>query len=52
MTYLQAIFAVFLMVLGPFRLYEEFDDGYPRNPVSVTKNDISDYIYQSIYNSV
>ena len=40
MTFLWSIFAVFLLVLGPFRLYEEFDDSYPKRPVSVTKKDI------------
>ena len=34
----QFIFAAFLVVLGHFRLYEEFDDIYPQKPESVTKN--------------
>ena len=40
-TFLQSIFAAFLVVLGPlWLLYEEFDDRYPKKPVSVTKKDI------------
>ena len=27
----------------------EFDDIYPKKPVSITKKDTSDHIYQSIY---
>ena len=34
-----------MRVLGPFWLYEEFDDRYPKKPTSVTKKDISDYHY-------
>ena len=45
-------FRSFLVVLGPFWQYEECDDRYPRKPKSVTKKDISDYIYHSIYNSL
>ena len=42
-NYLSTVyFAVFLVVLGPFGLYEEFDDRYPKRPVSVTTKDISD----------
>ena len=48
-TFLRSIFAAFLVVLGPFWLYEEFDDIYPKNPVTVTKKDTSDHIYRSIY---
>ena len=33
-THLQSIFAAFLVVLGPFWLYEEFDDRYPKKPIS------------------
>ena len=51
-TFLQSIFAAFLVVLGPFWLYEEFGDRYRKKPVSVTKKDISDYNYWSIYNSL
>ena len=47
-TFLRSIFAAFLVVLGPFCAYEEFDDRYPKKPVSVTKKDIGDYNYQSI----
>ena len=36
-TFLRSIFAAFLVVLGPLRLYEKFDDRYPKKPVSVTK---------------
>ena len=36
-TVLQSIFAAFSVVLGPFWLYEEFDDRYPKKPMSVTK---------------
>ena len=49
-NYLSTVyFAVFLVVLGPFGLYEEFDDRYPKRPVSVTTKDISDQYYQSVY---
>ena len=52
-NYLSAVlFAAFLVVLGPFWLYVEFDDRYPKKPVLVTKKDISDYNYQSIYNGL
>ena len=51
-TFLQSFFAAFLVVLGPFWLHEEFDDRYPKRPVSVTKKDINDYIYRSIYSSL
>ena len=46
------IFAAFLVVLGHFWLYEEFDDIYPKKPESVTKKDISDYSYQRSYISL
>ena len=36
-TFLRSIFDAFLVVLGPFWLYEEFDDRYLKKPVSVTK---------------
>ena len=51
-TFLLSIFSVLLAVLGPFCLYAEFDDTYPKNPMSVSKKDISDHIYQSIYSSL
>ena len=52
-NYLSAVhFCRIFGSLGPFWLYEEFDDRYPKKPVSVTKKDISDYNYQSIYNSL
>ena len=37
-----------LAVLGPFLLYAEFDDTYPKNPVSVSKKDIRDHINHSL----
>ena len=40
---------LFLVVLGPFLLYKEFDDRYPKRPESVSKKPISDHIYQLIY---
>ena len=40
-TFLQSIFAAFLVVLGPFWLYGEFDDRYPKKPVSVTKTSVT-----------
>ena len=36
-TFLQSIFAAFVVVLVPLWLYEEFNDRYPKKPVSVTK---------------
>ena len=51
-TFLQSIFAAFLVVMGPFWQYEAFDGRYPKKPVSVTKKDISDNIYQSIYSKI
>ena len=51
-TFLQSIFAAFLVVFGPFWLYEEFDDRYPKKPVSVTKKGIGDYNYQSLNNNL
>ena len=51
-TFLRSIFAAILVVLGPFWLFEEFDDIYSKKPVSVTKKDIVDCNYQSIYNSL
>ena len=51
-TFLLSIFAAILVVLGPFWLYEEFDDRYPKKLVSVTKKDTSSHIYQSIYISL
>ena len=47
-TFLWFIFAAFLVVLGPFWLYEEFDDRYPKKPVSVTKKDMGDYNHHII----
>ena len=44
-TFLQPIFAAFLVVLGPFWLYEEFDDRYPKKPLSVTKKDVRYHIH-------
>ena len=32
-TFLRSIFVAFLVVLGPFWLYEVFDDRYPKKPV-------------------
>ena len=43
-TILTSILAAFLVVLGHFWRYEEFDDRYQIKPVSVTKKDISDHI--------
>ena len=52
-SYLSAVhFRCVLVVMGPFWQYEEFDDRYPKKPVSVTKKDISDFIYQSIYSNL
>ena len=51
-AFLKSIFAKFLVVFGPLLLYGEFDDKYPENAVSVTKKDIRDCNYQSIYNSL
>ena len=48
-TFLRSIFAASVVILGTFWLYEEFDDRYQKKPASVTKNDIGDYNYQSIY---
>ena len=31
MTFLQSIFAGYLVVLEPFCLYEDFDDRYPKS---------------------
>ena len=33
-TLLQSIFAASLVVLGPFWQYEEFNDRYPKKPIS------------------
>ena len=51
-AFLKSIFAKFLVVFGPLLLYGEIDDKYPENAVSVTKKDIRDFNYQSIYNSL
>ena len=51
-TFLLATFATFLVVLRHFWQYVEFEDRYLKKPVSVTKNDISDHIYQRIYSSL
>ena len=51
-TFLLSIFAVLSAVLGPFWLYAEFNDTYPKNPMAVSKKDISDHIYQSICSSL
>ena len=49
-NYLYAVyFCGALVVLGPFGLYKEFDNRYLKRPLSVTKKDISDHIYQSSY---
>ena len=42
-------FCCFFGSLATFWQYEEFDDRYPKQPMSLTKTDIDDYIYQSIY---
>ena len=50
-TFLQASFAKFLVDLRHFWQYVEFEDRYSKKPVSVTKKDINDHIYQLIHSS-
>ena len=54
-TFLWSIFAEFLVVLGPFWLCGEFDDKYPKKPVSATKKYTSYHItraFISAYDSM
>ena len=51
-TFLQSIFAKIMIVLGPFWLYGEFDDKYPKKLASVTRKDTSGHIDLTIYNSL
>ena len=51
-TFLLSIFCLVFGSVGTFWLYGEFDGKYPKEPVSVTKKDTSDPIYQSIYISL
>ena len=52
-NYLSACY--FCYIFGSFLRhlwqYAEFEDRYSKKPVSVTKKDISDHIYQLIYSS-
>ena len=49
--YLQSFFTVFVVSFHLFGYMKSMITGYPKNPISVTKKDTSDQIYQSIYNS-
>ena len=51
-TSLHWVFPVFLVVFAHNLLYWEFKNRYSKKPVSVTKKDISDHIYQLIYISL
>ena len=48
----QSIRAAFLLDLGPFWLYEEVDDRYPKEAHVGTQIDISGHIWLSIYISL
>ena len=51
-TLKQSIFADFCKSFGAlFWLYEDFDDRYPKKPVSVAKKDISDHTFIPAYDS-
>ena len=51
-TFMKSIFATFLLILGHFSLYEEFDDRYCKKSLSVTEKEINNHIHQLIYISL
>ena len=50
-TFLQSIFTAFLVVLGPFSLYEELDDRHPCQSLKKTSVTIFIEAFMTAYDS-